>query len=223
VAPEVDALVAKAARDADAEKRAPLTVGADVDRAQVAIDGRAPSCATPCVVELLPGRHIVGVEADAVAPESRVVHLDAAGAKVDVKTTPAPPELAERQWVTRYAAQPAALDSAASMRLLARANRARRFALVEVDGAPTARLRGVLSVDEGIAARAERSGPLASIGAETHGLLRDLLVKARVVEPAARLYTRPLFWLTVAVVGAGAAIGTYFLVRPTPTRTVVTF
>src|SRR5207249_3731017 len=108
------------------------------------------------------------------------------------------------------------IDSAPSVRLVSKALRAPRLLLLvaEREAAGT-RLRGTAAIDGDVAARAERVSDPA-------GLVRDLLVRSRVVEEPAPLYRRPLFWIAVGVAAAGAATGT--LIAATPhVRTAVNF
>jgi hypothetical protein len=117
---------------------------------------------------------------------------------------PAPPELAARQWHERYAGA-ADTDSDPSLELLARALRIPR--LVLMTGDPVAadrphRLRGALAVDGLVVARAERRGAPAG---EAPGLLRDLLVRGQLLEPAPPWYRRKSFWIPAGAAAAAAA------------------
>ena len=219
--PEVEALLAEGRREIAARPRVPLTVEASVG-GSVSIDGRSPSCVTPCAVDLPAGDHIVRVEAPGWTPASRRVRLEGARGHAGFTLEPATPELAARQWSTRYA-RGESLDSAASVTLLARAVRARRLALVSWEaGGKVARLRGALAVDGGVAARAERSAT-AGAPAVAPALLRDLLVRGQLVEPAPSLAKRPLFWIAVGGAVVLAAGITAFLFYDPPVATEVGF
>src|SRR6185295_10456250 len=107
----------------------PLSIETDVEHASISIDGRAHVCVAPCVVDLAPGDHVLCVDADGRARETRSVRVESANARVRVETTAATPELAAEQWIERYAGSPA-IDSSESVRLLATAVRAKRLAFV---------------------------------------------------------------------------------------------
>jgi PEGA domain len=216
VSPEVEALIAEARREIAGRPRASLRVEASAG-ASVSVDGRAPACVTPCTVDLPPGDHVVRVEAPGFVPTGRRVRLEPSGGTARFTLLDAPPELAARQWSIRYA-RGESLDSAASVTLLARAVRARRLALLTWE---TGRLRGALVVDGGIAARAERHGQDASALAPT--LLRDLLVRGQLVEPAPSLVERPLFWVAVGGAVVVAAGVTALLLYDPPVTTEVGF
>src|SRR5256885_16603148 len=78
----------------------------------------------------------------------------------------ASPDLAARQWVSRWASSPA-IDAAPSMRLLADATRSRNLVLLVAHGKS---VRAVLSVDGAVRARAQREGD-----ASAPTIVRDLL------------------------------------------------
>jgi hypothetical protein len=229
VAPEVEVTIAQAVREVAEKPKTSLRVtagnmaaGHDPD-VSVSIDGRATGCVTPCVLDAAPGDHVVGVEADGIVPEARRVRVDAGGAAVAFQTVRASPELAARQWSARYA-RSAAVDSSPSVRLLALAVRAPKLAFLAADGGRTARLRGVLAVDGAVDARVERLAlERGDEERETPALLRELLVRGKVLEPAPRLYERAPFWIAVGVVAAGAVLGTYLVVHQPPGREQVTF
>lgn len=210
-APEVEAVLAQAGREAAAAPRAALRVTADAPGAAVSVDGRPGLCAAPCTISRRPGDHVIRLEADGVVPEVRVIRLDAGGATVELRTTAASPELAARQWTARYARGPA-LDSAPSARLLSRALSARRLVLIVAERGPKPRLRGVLILDGEVAARAERvAGSAEAVAGAAPGLLRDLLLRGDLMEPAPPLYKRPAFWIAVGAAAAVAVAGTAWL------------
>lgn len=194
--PEVEALLAHAQHTVAALPVSALAVTASAPGASVAVDGRPEVCNAPCRVELPPGSHLVAVSADGYAPASRVVTLSPDGGAVDVALTAAEPELAARQWVTRTA-HGEAVDSPRSLWLLSGALRAPRLLLVTTSPEQPGVLRGALAVDGTVAARAEREG-------DAEGLVKDLLVRGRVVEEAPPLYKRWPFWVAV---GAAVAAG----------------
>ena len=123
------------------------------------------------------------------------------------------PELAAMQW-RRRTSQGAALDSEGSMRLLSTSLRAPRLLVVATEPADPKTLRGALSVDGVLKARAEREG-------DPEGLVRDLLVRGQVIEEAPPLYKRWPFWLAVGVAAVAAGTTTAILVSTKQTIVVV--
>jgi hypothetical protein len=109
------------------------------------------------------------------------------------------------------------------VRLLARAVRARRLVLLTSERWSRGNhLSGVLAVDGRVAARAERrqEGPASDAAVE---LVRDLLVQARLLEPAPGLLERPFFWVAVAgAVAVAAGVTALVLYEPT-TKTSLSF
>ena len=224
VTPEVEQLLLKARRAVERGERVEARITADVERVEVAVDGRTLDCVTPCTVELFPGDHVVKVAADGVVPGLRTVRIDRTRAEVAMVTTPAPPELAARQWSARYAAAPT-LDTVPSMRLLARAVRGRNIILLSVSaGKQRSHLRGTLAVDGDLFARAERIAARdQELPGEAPGLLRELLVRGEVLAPPAPLYRRRGFWIAVTAVAVVAAGVTGAILYQPETRQVVTF
>ena len=189
--PEVEAVLAGAQREVAGRKTVPLRITADLGGARVEVDGGARVCVTPCTVDLFPGDHVVAVS--------------------DFRTEPAPPELAAEQWTERFAGG-TALDSAESLRLLARAVRAPRLILVTVE--PT-RLRGAFAVDGILAGASERiRRDAGALPGEAPALVRDLLVRGRLLEPATPLYKRTWFWVGVGLTAAAAVAATYVITNP---------
>ena len=190
--------------------------------ASVWIDGRGSACVTPCAVDLAVGAHVVAVGGEGLSPVARPVRVAAGGSTASFEPLLAPPELAATQWTERYAAT-ALIDSTPSVRLLSLAVRTRRLALLVVERQTRAvRLRGVLVVDGEVAARAERVGAAGrDVADEAAGVIRDLLVDAKILEPSPALVERPLFWVAVAgVAGLAAGVTAALLTRPTRTRVV---
>lgn len=234
--PEVEQLMLESRRAVEREKPVEARITADTGRAEVAVDGRTLDCVTPCTVELFAGDHVVAVAADGVVPGFRTTRVDGTHAAVPMVTTPAPPELAARQWRARYATAPV-LDTVPSMRLLARAVRGRNLVLLSVSaGKKRAHLRGTLAVDGELFARAERSielegrfpgEPVAErddgLTAQAPGLLRELLIRGEVLAPPAPLYRRRGFWIAVTAVAVVAAGVTGAILYQPDKRQVVTF
>jgi hypothetical protein len=222
--PEVERVVTDELKAAQRLPRVSLRVTSSVAGATVALDGRPKVCVTPCAVEVLPGEHVVRLEADGMVPEVRTLRVDPnEPAELAAALTPAAPELASAQWTAKYAAS-ADIDSAASVRLLARAVRAKRLVFITAETSNVdARLRGVFADDQEIRGYAERYAVTREFDAAVRGLVEDLLVKGSVLQPPAPLYARPLFWTVVAAVAAAAVVGTYFAVSPPPVHTQVHF
>jgi hypothetical protein len=121
----------------------------------------------------------------------------------------ADPALAISQWSARRAAGDE-VDSGRSARLLATALRAPRLLLLTSgDGGL---VRGALAIDGVVQARGERD--------DVPALVRDLLVRARVMEPSMPLWKRWPFWLAVgaAAVATGVTTGVLLANRPVTTR-----
>lgn len=218
--PEVEAVLADALEAAAGRERASLAVAANT-RASVAVDGRAPGCETPCALDLVPGDHVVALRASGFADAWRLVRVEADGAETELSLDEASPELAARQWARRWIGREGR-DSPPSVRLLARAVRARRLVLLLVDpAAEGSHLRGVLALDGRIAARGERTS--ASVDDASVGLLRDLLVEGGAVEPGQEFYESPWFWIGIGAAALLAAGLTAWLLYEPDTRTRVGF
>ncbi len=225
VTPEVERILTDALRQLRAAPRASLRVQSEQVGLEVAVDGRALGCRTPCAVELAPGDHVVALSGDGITSHVQRVRLASAGSSVMLKTTRASPELAERQWIERYADRPG-LDSAESLALLAQAVRAPRLVLISSERAGQAllNLRGAYEQDGAMSARAgaERV-PVDEAPDESVRLLRDLLVHGKTLEPPRPLWKSGWFWVSVGVVAAGAATTTALLLREPKQRTQVEF
>jgi hypothetical protein len=219
--PEVEAILADALSAAEAAPRAPLVLTSRPAGGAVRIDGAAASCRAPCVADVVPGDHVVTVESPGFVSSSRVVRVAQDGARVTLALAEASPDLAAAQWREHYAESPS-IDSTESVALLARAVRARRLlvvsALVEGDGA---RVRGALSVDGRVSARAERGPDAGEPGEAAGDLVRELLVRGRVMEPGPSVWESPWLWLGVALAAAGAAVVTALILYDPGTRTEV--
>jgi len=229
--PEVEALIAAAGQRAADRPRVPIAITAEADpgasfrfapRAVVSIDGRTTVCTAPCTLDVLPGDHVIRVEADGFTPEIRRVRAQVPGSEIAVRLGPAPPEVAAVQWTARYAGGPS-VDSAASVGLLAVATRSRRLALVAAEPSPKGtRLFGVLAIDGGVASRAERSGAADSDLADTApALLRDLLLRGELLPSEPPLYKKPLFWIAIGLAAAAATAVTILLVYTPPKQVEV--
>jgi hypothetical protein len=201
--PEVESLLGQAIKEAAGARKLTLAVDAPPLRASVALDGRSGACTTPCALELLPGEHLLALDAEGYLPVERLLTVSGP-MQVKLDATPAPPEVAAAQWSARYGGSPW-LYSEPSTRLLARAIAARRLVLVNVEGAGELRLRGTLATDGTVRAQTERTARAGNLDAESRRLLRDLLVSGKVFEPAKPIYKRAVFWVPLAL-AVGAAV-----------------
>jgi hypothetical protein len=226
VAPEVEALIAQTSRQVAAGPRAPLRVSAapPAAHAVVSVDGRPGLCVAPCSVDVHPGDHAVRVEADGFTPEARLARVEEAGGAAAFTLAAADPALAAEQWTARHAASPA-IDTSASVGLLAAALRARRIAVLTLEPAPKGqRLVGVLAVDGGVASRGERlAAAEAEVPAAAPPLLTDLLVRGRLLESGPPLHRRPVFWITVGLAAIAAATVTTLVLHEPEQRVMVRF
>ncbi len=222
VTPEVEALLGRSLGDVGQQARATLALRSEPSRAAVAIDGRPAACSTPCELDLPPGEHVVRLHTAGTQPVVRRLRLPSTGHTLHAELPAAAPVVVARQWATRYAGSPA-IDSADSVRLLARAVRAQRLVLVTADGDDAIRLRGVLAIEDRISARTERDTAREDLPRETSALLRDLLVQGEVVAPSKPLVRRWGFWLAIGLTAAGAATVTALVLDRDPPRTEVRF
>jgi len=217
--PDIEVLINRVAKSASSQARVALSIRADVIGASVWVDGRADVCSTPCTTEVLRGDHVVALRADGFKPEGRLVH--AAGPSVDVElpTTPAPPELASRQWTARYSGTPRLTDAAA-MKLLQLAIPSKRLVLVERE---LTDLRGVLVAKGVVEARAERmTTGTKALSEPARSLMRELLVDSGALPKPAPLWKRTSFWVGVAAAAVvGAGLTTALLYDPPVTTSVV--
>lgn len=206
--PEVEATLARALENVSAAPLKKLRVESTPGGATLELDGRPTACTTPCTVDVLSGTHVLRLSADGYSPSWVLARDD----KASVTLEPASPELAASQWRARLA-RGESLDSEGSVRLLSNALRAPRLAVVASDAAAPKTLRGALAIDGVLTTRAEREG-------DAEGLLRDLLVRGKVVEEAPPLYQRWPFWVAVGAAAVAAGVTTAVVVgtRQTVTR-----
>jgi hypothetical protein len=222
--PEVGRVLVKGAEAGAARARTTLRVTSDFGPAQVSLDGRFGLCMAPCSLEALEGQHVIRVDAEGRQSAVQVVAARGPELAVAFTTLPASPELAARQWTTHYAASSADLDSAGSVRLLSSALRAPRLVLLTAEAEQGGyRLRGALALEGRAAARTERHAEQKALHETVEGVLRDLLIQGRVVEPAPALYQRRDFWIAVGAAAVVAGATTAALLRRQPVRTEVGF
>ena len=184
VAREAEDLIVAAIAKASAAPRAKLDV-AGVIGARVSVDGRPATCVIPCPLELVPGEHVVAVEADGYAPAWKTVRVPDV-AKLVVEQQPAPRELAATQWRARRGRGLPATD-AKGAELIALALAEPRIAYLEGT-------TGVLIV--GGKLRATGSG-------QSPTLLRELAYDGGLLQRP-KAWQRPWFWIVVA--GATALV-----------------
>lgn len=223
LSPEVEALLVAARNQVSALPRARLAVSAHARGAAVSVDGRRAVCLAPCAALVAPGRHVVRVEADGAMPAHALVEVPPAGAAVALEPRPADAALASQQWTERYA-RSADVMSEPSIRLLARALRAPRLVVLgPLDD--QRRARGALAVDGQLRVEAELPPETGELPEErARLLLRDLLVRGRLVEPAPSLWQRPAFWVVVGLATAAIAATIVLIsVSDRPVRTEVRF
>ena len=208
--PAVARLLVSTVMETSKAPRATVNVSSAGPELLVTFDGRR-ACTTPCAISAARGLHVVHVEGDDVTPVDREVAVDAAAA-TEARFDPprATPDLAQKQWLERYASTPA-IDGAASLHLLADATRTRNLALVVARGGAHPSLRGALVIDGLVRARAEKDGAKP---ADASVLLHDLLVEGRVIERTS-LIERPLFWIAI-VAAAGLAAGVTYALATLP-------
>jgi len=187
--------------------RGRVTIRVRPARAAIVVDGGAHRCSSsPCSLMLYPGEHLIVVES--LGRERRVVQqtIDR-NAAIDVALDPAPIGEVRAQLAVALAAgaDPGAIEVS---RAAATAFGARVVVVLwEREGHARAAIydRSVGRVVATSSARRDRAGARAAVTAvveEWRGI----------VEPS--LLEEPLFWVSTAVVAAGAATLVYFLVRP---------
>jgi hypothetical protein len=202
--PEVESLLGRALKEAAGRHKLTLEVDTPPVRAGISLDGRRGACVTPCSLEVLPGEHVIALDAEGYLPVMRTVAVKER-TQVKLEVTTAPPEVAAEQWSARYGSSPW-LYSEPSTRLLARAIAARRLVLINAEGAGELRLRGSLATDGTVSAQAERAARRGTLDVEARRLLRDLLVSGKVFEPAKPIYKRAVFWVPLVLAVSAAVI-----------------
>ncbi len=211
ISPEVEARIAAAAP----RQQHRLTIAASSTGARVLVDGRWRGCVTPCTLDLAAGDHVVAVEADGFSPASRVIRLDAPSTE-QFELAPASPTVAAQQWLRRHASGD--LEGTTALNLLAIAVRARTLVLLVVDRRDQGRLRGVLTSDGLVLARAEASWSRG----QPRDLLRELMLRAHLLAPPP-LYKRAGFWVGLGAAAAVAAGVTAAILFEPEVETTVRF
>ena len=184
----------------------------------VTLDGNA-SCSPPCAFDVPPGDHVLRLDADGLAPSVRTVRVQGDAADVDFDPDPAGPSVAAAQWNARYRGS-ATVESAASVRLLARALRRPHLALIvaERQGEEVS-FRGAFVQDEEVRRRAAGQGGVSDVDPAVGRLLAALLVD-HLPRPAPPFYEEAWFWTMVGLVVAGGVTAVILGTQLEPTRTV---
>lgn len=216
--PDVEALVASALAAAAARPRQTLLVRSNAREGQVWIDGAPPQCATPCRVALRSGEHFVTVRADRFEPATIATLVVDREASVTVWLSAASASRATEQLRARERDR-VAPDSADSMALLSVATAAPRLARIDVERERgSSRMRAVLAIDGVIASRSERRSDASPRDQDADALLRELLVRGRVIEPTVPVYASPWFWVAIgAAAAAGVSVSAWYFTRPIET------
>ena len=221
VSSEVLALLRKEEHAVSSSRPATLRLTLPTTGIRLVVDGRPTPCAAPCVLSVSPGRHVLAIEGDALVPLMRTVMVEPKGTALALKPQPAPPDLALEQWWDQYGIA-RDYDSTASVALIAHALRTKRLMVLTVENrGKVQQVRGVLAVDGRVKSRDERRAPLDQTNQTAVQLVRDMLVRAEVVEPAPSLTSRPMFWVVVAATAIAAAGVTAYVLFEPETRTNV--
>lgn len=216
-----ETMLRDAHRAASASAPVLVTITSAPVGALVSVDGATTEWTTPAEVPLVPGPHLVVLRLPTYAPEVRALE---AASQV---TTPVQAELSLLEPAPAASAlhdaleTGAALDADVSLALLATALRTRSLLLVSRDSDRTrAALFGTADAEGARAiVRGERVGDHES---DVEGLLRDVLVRARLIAPPTPFYELPELWISVAAaiaLGVGVTLGV--TLQPEPVTRVV--
>jgi hypothetical protein len=218
---EVEQLVLATGRVARAATPVAVEVVTNRAGAEVRVDGTTSNCAAPCRLSLLPGTHWLSAQLPGSIPSTkRVVVRTQQSVAIELQT--ASPALAGQQWLQAFSGSPA-VESTASMSLLATSLRTRRLVYLAADERGAHVLRGTLVADGEVRARGERAVPTSTAAGSVAGsLFADLLADGRLIE-VTPLYKRPLFWIIVGGVALGASAITWALLREPEQRTEIRF
>ncbi len=215
--PDVEALIAAQIAATSAQPRRAVHVRSSAARTVIDVDGRPSVCRAPCELSLRPGAHVLHASADRFEPTSSVIRVRDDGATdVSLSLSAASAARASQQWARRDARE---FDSAESVALLSVATASPRLAVIQVERErASTRLRAVLATDATVAARSERRASLAVRDGDGVALLRELLVRARVIEASRPVYESPWFWVGIgAAAVTGAAVTGWYFTRPVET------
>lgn len=202
--PEVDAFIDRRMLGFD-RKRVQVRFSSRSGAGEVVVDGGAHTCALPCELELLPGKHFVALEGEGLSTEWTWSAIKA-DSSIELTGAAAPPEVAATQWATRYGPK-RDYASSASLLLLSKSIAAQRLIVLRHGrtGAATT-LEGAI-LREGVdVARERRTFPNGLQAGEVVFFVNDLLEKIDAPTPAA-WYELPAFWIPISLLAAGAAAG----------------
>lgn len=196
ISPDIEAVIGDAIVAAGNARAREVRVRGEAG-ARLRVDGRAPACALPCRVDLVPGEHVLAVSADGRADAHRAIRVPDV-VEVEIAQTAASPALAVTQWRARAGLGLPATDDVGA-RLIAQLAGERRVAVLAERRFDHQRsqLDGALIIDGVVAARAKASG------GDVAGVLRELAYDAGVLHRPS-VVQRPWFW--IAVSGATLAI-----------------
>lgn len=202
--PEVDAFIDQRMQVFRRE-RVKVRFSSKSGAGEVTVDAGAHTCAVPCELELLPGKHFIALEGEGLVSEWTWAAVDAA-TTIELLGAAAPPEVAAGQWVERYGPR-RDYSSQSSLLLLSRSVAAQRLIVLHHSKkGETSLVEGAI-LREGVdVARDRRTFPN---GLDSGGIVffvNDLLEKIDAPTPAA-WYESPAFWIPVSLVAAGAAAG----------------
>ena len=203
--PEVESLLGRAIKEAAGARK--LTLARSTRRRcvrGVSLDGRSGACVTPCALEVLPGEHLIALDAEGYLPVTRAVTVHEP-TKVKLEATPAPPEVAAAQWSARYGGSPW-LYSEPSTRLLARAVAARRLVLSTSKARASCACAGP-SPPTARCARKRNAPRAPAISTRSRGACcATSSLSGKVFEPAKPIYKRAAFWVPLALAVSAAVI-----------------
>lgn len=193
-----ETMLRDAHRDASATPPALLDVASEPPGASIAIDGAPTGMLTPARLETREGPHLVTLGGGTFAPRSMAVVTTSE--RATETSTPLPelePEPAARA-LHGALALGAALDADTSLAMLATSLRARSLVLVSREHD---RVRASLygTGDEDGARRIVRAERVGEHTTDLEGLLRDVLVRGRLMAPPPAFYELPEVWIAVGV------------------------
>lgn len=172
---------------------------------EVIVDAGAHSCALPCELALLRGKHFIALEGEGLVSEWTWAAVDADTA-IELTGAAAPPDVAAAQWAERYGPR-RDYSSASSLVLLSKSVAAQRLIVLHHSKkGDSSIVEGAILREGADVARDRRTFPK---GVEAGGIVffvNDLLEKIDAPTPAA-WYELPAFWIPVSLVAAGAAAG----------------
>ncbi len=218
ISPDVAELIVEQSARVRAAEPVPLRVLGRFAHGSVILDGDA-RCSPPCAFDVASGDHVLRLSADGVVPSVRTVRVDEGGAEVSFDPEPAGPTVAASQWNAHYRGS-AAVESAASVRLLSRALRRPHLALLVAERqGERVDLRAVFVEDEEVRRRASAQGDASNLTPAVGAILAELLID-HLPPPAPPFYEEAWFWTLVGLVVAGGVTAAILGTQIQPTRRV---